>query len=154
LVLVLFLVAPIIKGPPAEQPSQSEYDRIVRALDNQERLAVLERDRAGMDRLWSDHLVVNAPNNELLIGKAAVLDWVERGIINFSAFERQTEFVRVDGDVAVIMGGENVTPIGDAPAAGLRAGQTIQRRFTHIWRRNAGTWRLYARHANVVSARR
>jgi GNAT superfamily N-acetyltransferase len=27
-------------------------------------------------------------NNELLIGKPAVLDWVHRGIINFSSFDR------------------------------------------------------------------
>jgi ketosteroid isomerase-like protein len=51
--------------------------------------------------------------------------------------------------MAIIMGAETLQPIGDAP----RAGQTVQRRFTNIWRREAGSWRLVARHANVIAPR-
>ena len=43
------------------------------------------------------------------------------------------------------MGAETVKP-----KAGPSAGQLIQRRFTNVWRKEAGTWRLYARHANVI----
>ena len=64
-------------------------------------------------------------------------------------FERKSESVRVDGDLAIIMGAETVRPTAGAPMAG----QTIQRRFTNIWRRGDRTWRLYARHANVLPAR-
>jgi ketosteroid isomerase-like protein len=76
------------------------------------------------------------------------LDWVHRGIINFSSFERTIEFIRVDGDLAILMGAETLRPIGDAPMAG----QTVRRRFPNIWKKEGGTWRLFARHANVVSA--
>ena len=131
----------------------SADEQAVRLLDDQERIAALKRDRSALERLWADEFVVNAPSNELLVGKAALLDWVDRGIINFSSFDRQVEFARIDGDIAILMGSESVTPVGDAPKAGLRAGQTIQRRFTNVWKRNAGTWRLYARHANVLPAR-
>ena len=44
--------------------------------------------------------------------------FVRGGLINFSSFERAIEFVRVDGDFAVIMGLETVTPVSDAPSAG------------------------------------
>jgi ketosteroid isomerase-like protein len=27
----------------------------------------------------------------------------------------------------------------------------LQRRFTHVWRKTSGTWRLVARHANDIA---
>ena len=126
----------------------------VRALDDQERVAALERDTIALDRLWSDDFVVNAPNYEISVGKRAALDaFVRGGIINFSSFERRIEFSRADGDFTFIMGLETLVPLSDAPSFGLKAGQPTQRRFTNIWKREAGTWRLYVRHANVIPSR-
>jgi hypothetical protein len=51
------------------------------------------------------------------------------------------------------MGLETLIPITDAPSAGLVAGKTIKRRFTNIWKKEDGTWRLFARHANVIANR-
>jgi hypothetical protein len=48
---------------------------------------------------------------------------------------------------------ETLLPNSDAPSAGLVAGQPVKRRFTNIWRKEDGTWRLFARHANVVTPR-
>jgi ketosteroid isomerase-like protein len=126
-----------------ERPSPDEAG--VRALDDQERAAILNQDISALERLWSDRLVVNTPLNRVN-GKLDALDLVRRGQIHYSAFERRVEFIRVDGDLAIIMGAETVRPIGKAPFAG----QTVQRRFTHIWRKEAGTWRLIARHANII----
>ena len=129
-------------------------EQAVRALDDQERVAALKRDVPALERLWSDQFTVNAPNNRVVVGKRAVLDtFVGAGVINFSSFERQIEFVRVDGDYVFIMGLETVVPITDAPAAGLVAGQTVHRRFTNVWKRENGVWRLFARHANVIAKR-
>lgn len=126
-------------------------EQLVRALDNEERIAALERDVPALERLWSDDFTVNAPNNRVVVGKQAVLDvFVHAGVIDFATFDRDIEFMRVDGDFAAIMGQETVVPVSDAPAAGLRAGQKITRRFTNIWRREGDTWRLYWRHANVI----
>jgi ketosteroid isomerase-like protein len=136
----------------AQNPSPEEVT--VRSLDDQERVAALKRDTTALDRLWSDQFAVNAPNNKVVVGKRAVLNaFVHSGIINFSSFERQIEFIRVDDDFAFIMGLETLVPLSDAPSAGLRAGQSTRRRFTNIWRRESGTWRLYARHANVIANR-
>ena len=60
-------------------------EEIVRSLDDQERLAALYRDIPALERLWSEEFVVNAPNNEVVLGRAAVLNtFVRAGIINFS----------------------------------------------------------------------
>jgi len=78
--------------------SRTSDEAMVRSLDDQERRAALNRDVASLDRLWSDEFVVNAPNNQVVVGKRAVLDtFVASGIINFSSFEMQLEFVRIDG---------------------------------------------------------
>jgi ketosteroid isomerase-like protein len=129
-------------------------ENLVRALDDQERAAALNRDVAALDRLWSDGFAVNAPNNQVVVGKRAVLEtFVHSGVIDFSSFERHIEFLRVDGDVTIIMGLETLVPNSDAPSAGLVAGQVVKRRFSNIWRKEEDSWRLFARHANVVPTR-
>lgn len=133
--------------------AQESIINTVRALDDQERIAALRRDRPALQRLWSDQFAVNAPNNQVVVGKQAVLDaFVRSGVINFSRFERSIEFARVDGDIVTLMGLETLQPVADAPAAGLRAGQITTRRFTNIWKREGDTWRLFIRHANVITA--
>jgi len=129
-------------------------EETVRKLDDQERTAALRRDVPTLERLWSDQLTVNAPNNAVVIGKRTVMDtFVHSGIINFSSFERKIEFTRVDGDFAIIMGLETLKPVSDAPSVGLVAGLEVRRRFTNIWKKETGTWRLFARHANVIPQR-
>ena len=136
----------------SEDRSSSDEAR-VRALDDQERLAALQRDVAALERLWSEELTVNAPNNKVVSGRQAVLDtFVHSQIIDFSRFDRAIEFVRAEGKFVFVMGLETVTPVGDAPSVGLVAGRTIRRRFTNIWRNEQGTWRLFARHANVIAS--
>ena len=127
---------------------------LVRSLDDQERVAALDRDVAALERLWSEAFTVNAPNNQVVVGRRAVLDtFVRSGIIDFASFERHVECVAADRDFIILMGLETLVPNSDAPGAGLIAGETVLRRFTNIWRNEAGTWRLFARHANVIPRR-
>ena len=108
-------------------------EALIRSLDDQERMAALTRDIDALERLWSDQFTVNAPNSQVVIGKRAVLDtFVHSGVIDFSSFERDVEFMCVDGDFAIITGLETLVPNSDAPAAGLVAGQPVKRRFTNI----------------------
>ena len=56
-----------------------------------------------------------------------------------SKFEWEIEFVRADGPFVVIMGFETVQALSDSPSAGLVAEEAIKRRFTNVWRNEAGT---------------
>lgn len=150
--LVLLLGIPSWVGAMAQNRNADEQH--VRELDDRERRAALERDVPALERLWSEQFTVNAPNNQVVVGRQANLDvFVRSGIINFARFDRSIEFVRVDGSFAVIMGLETIMPKADAPSAYLVAGQLVRRRFTNIWRQEGDTWRLYWRHANVIPAR-
>ena len=119
-------------------------EEIVRQLDDQMRIAVLNDDWSALERLLSEQFTVNAPVNRLVSGRSAVLELIRQA--PRESFERTIEYVRVDGDIGIIMGAETVRPIADAPLAG----QTVRRRFTNIWRKEAGTWRMVARHASVI----
>jgi hypothetical protein len=129
-------------------------EEAVRAQDDRERVAALNRDLPALEALWSEQFTVNAPNNQVVVGRRQNLDtFVRGGVINFSSFERAIEFVRVDGEFAAVMGLETVVPRADVPSAGLVAGQVVRRRFTNIWKEEGDTWRLYWRHANVIPVR-
>lgn len=152
MISILFLL--FACGATTAQAQRTMDERALRALDDQERIAALNRDVAAIEALWSEHFTVNAPNNEVGLGRQRNLDtFVRSGIINFSSFERTVEFIRIDGDFGVIVGLETVVPRTDAPSAGLVAGQIVRRRFTNIWKREGDTWRLYWRHANVIQPR-
>lgn len=151
---VCLIVVGTFVGVGAMTEDRSRDEAAVRALDDQERLAALQRDVKALEQLWSEDFTVNAPNNRVVVGRQSVLDtFVHAGVINFSRFERETEFVKADGPFVIIMGLERLVPMSDAPEAGLTAGRMVTRRFTNIWKNENGTWRLFIRHANVISAR-
>lgn len=127
-------------------PPNSVVEARIRALDNEERLAALNQDLPALERLWSEHFIVNAPSNQILPNRKAVLDWFRQGMTTRSSYERVIEQIRVDGDIAIVMGEEILTPTANAP----HAGQTVRRRFTNIWKKEGEAWRLWARHANWI----
>jgi len=115
LALLLLLSMPL--GVVAMAQDRNADEENVRLLDDQERIAALKRDISTLERLWSEQLTVNAPNNQIVVGRRAVLDvFVRAGVINFSKFERQIEFIRADGPFVIIMGLETVEPVSDAPS--------------------------------------
>ena len=126
--------------------SRSADEEAVRLLDDEMRAAVLKQDQPALERLLSDQFTVNAPSHQVVIGRRAVLALIQRS--PRESFERKIEYIRVVEDFGIIMGAETLNAVGDAPA-----GQTVQRRFTNIWKKEAGTWRMIARHANVITTR-
>jgi hypothetical protein len=150
--LALLLLVGSSPGMPVMAQDNITDEARVLALDDEERRATLARDLATLERLWSMQFTVNAPNNRVVAGRQAVLDtFVHSGVIDFAQFQRTNEHVLADGSYVFIMGVETVTPRSNAPSAGLEAGRTIKRRFTNVWKNENGTWRLFARHANVIS---
>ncbi len=120
---------------------------VIRQFEEQERQAVLQQDLATLERLWAEEFIVNNPQNQISPSRDAVLALVKQGLIRYTAFERRIESIRFSADLAIVMGAETVEPVGDAP----RAGGTVQRRFTNIWRKQDATWHMIARHANVTA---
>ena len=138
ILLTLFAVVSLaLAADPAEQE--------IRRLNGQEVEALLRNDVATLKTLWSDEFVVTNPFNKFL-KKEQVVTMTQSGVLAFTSYDRQIEYVRVQGDTAVIAGGETVVWAGKLPTAG----QTSHLRFTAIWMKQDGRWQEVARHANMI----
>lgn len=74
----------------------------------------------------------------MTLSRRELLDMVNRGAIRFSSFTRYIEHMVVKKDLAVTMGSEEVLFTRSVP----QAGQTFKRRFTNIWLKQNGEWKL------------
>lgn len=143
LILLAAALTFLTPGPAAAQGAKQKaaVEQEVRRLDLAHAGAVLRDDLAAMDRLWTKDFIVNNPFNE--IDRA---DRVRTGAVTHSSFIREPEALTVYGDTVIVMGRETVLPNGDSPDAG----KTISRRYTNIWMKRNGRWRLVARHTSVI----
>lgn len=138
----LFILLVACSGAAIDARAES-VEHEVRDLDRREAEAVLAADYATLDQLWAEDFIVNNPFNKVARASTGV---VRTGALTYSSFVREVEAVEVHGEVVVVMGKETVVPKGSSPDSG----KTILRRYTHLWMKRDGKWRLTARHANVV----
>lgn len=117
----------------------------VRRVSNVEVQAFLDKDATALRQLWSDDLVVTNPLNRLAT-KTQVLDMINSGFLVITSYNRDIEYLRVAGDIAIVAGSEDVVWGGTMPLAGKRE----HLRFTAVWMMQGGEWREIARHANIV----
>jgi ketosteroid isomerase-like protein len=125
------------------QPRSADDQATIRALEHESSRAVMARDYATLERIWSERFVVNAPNNRIYPNRAAVFDVFRQSTADlYSSYEKNIECIAFDADLALVMGVETVTPVG--------ATKPAQRRYTNIWRFASGAWRLVARQATML----
>ncbi len=122
---------------------QSATEIEIKNLEQTEVQAVLTKDTMTLKKLWDKDYVVNNPENKIVVAKS---NSVDRPVLQKqrTAFTREVEKITVNGDVAISMGKEIVVSMNDA----LKTEQTIERRYTNIWMKKEGSWKLIARHAN------
>jgi ketosteroid isomerase-like protein len=144
LVLPVLAILVLAASPRASaQPPSSEEE--IRRLEQLEVRAVLARDRDTLRTLWDDGYIVNNPQG--VIAEAGK-DATDRPVMQMArgSMTRTTEKVTFRGEFAIAMGSETIVPGEGQP----RAGQTVPRRYTNVWMKQSGGWKLVARHANVV----
>jgi ketosteroid isomerase-like protein len=134
--------------PAAEASVKSS--RIAAALEAATRFdkAILAKDVATFESLFSDDAVVNNPYHRIARKQDAVNN-LKNGMIDYNSLERSVEYAALRGDHEVLlMGEEAVTPVGKAKCAGLR----VRRRTTEVWTDVTGVWQLSLRQATIYSA--
>src|SRR5829696_1269538 len=136
---LMISITGLVSGQSAKQRAAIEQE--IRRLDVAHADAVLRGDLVALDKIWTEDFKVNNPFNE--IDKA---DRIRTGAVTYSSFIREPEAVLIHGETVIVMGRERVVPKGNSPGAG----ETINRRYTNIWMKRAGKWRLVARHASVI----
>ena len=138
-IAIVGLTTSAVSGQSARQKAAIEQE--IRRLELAHADAVLRGDLAAMDKIWTADFKVNNPFNE--IDKA---DRIRTGAVTYSSFVREAQSILIHGNTVIVMGREEVIPKGNSPDTG----RTINRRFTNIWMKRDGKWRLIARHASVI----
>ena len=143
LILLAMVAAFVVSGSVQAQNAKQKaaIEKEIRKLELAHADAVLRGDLAAMDKIWTTDFIVNNPFNE--IDQA---DRIRSGAVTYSSFVREPESVRIHKNTVIVMGRETVIPKGNSPGAG----KTINRRYTNIWMKRNGKWRLIARHASVI----
>ena len=124
-----------------------DIENEIKKLEQQEVQAVLTKDTVILKKLWHKNYVVNNPENKIVVANANPLDRPVLQNVRRS-FTREVEHVTITGDIAISMGNETVVPAGEQP----KAGTVVKRRYTNIWQKTSGEWKLVARHANIICA--
>jgi hypothetical protein len=120
----------------------------IRDLDEKQRAWMLKEDTEALKKIYDTDLIVNAPFNAVTSGSSVVFNLVHTGFIKLSAFNIKIEKVFIKDGLAVTMGSEIIT--FDKNSTNPQAGQTIKRRYTHVYLNEEGSWKLIARHANEI----
>jgi ketosteroid isomerase-like protein len=142
LAAIALVAVPIVPALRA-QPRSGEDE--IRRLEQLEVRAIIARDTDTLRTLWDEAYVVNNPDNVVVEAKP---DPTDRPVMQKAriSMTRSPEKITFRGDFAISMGSETIVPGEGQP----RAGQTVKRRYTNIWMKHSGRWKLVARHANIV----
>ena len=144
-IIIAFALWVIVQGLAAQNDDAALREQI-KKLDLAHADAIFKGDAAALDSLMDDNITVNHPTNRIVNEKKELLALIRQGVIRYTSFERYPEKFLFYNNMVVVMGNETVVPASDAP----NAGKTLQRRYTNIWMKRDGRWRLTVRHANNV----
>jgi hypothetical protein len=114
----------------------------IRGLDSLEAVAFIAENYVMLDKLWASDFKVNNPRNSISQSAAEVKGMLKAGKIKHFSLERHVEQVFIESDMVITMGNELVKNTAQ--------GQAIKRRYTNIWMKKNGEWKLSFRHANII----
>ena len=142
LIAVLFLA--VVPMGPGQEPSARDNDRknvekTIRKLDNERIQAQIGADALALDRIYADDFIGVGPSGTVRT-KAQVISDFTSGDLKFQSITTDDVQVRVYGDTVV--------EIGLSTMSGQDKGRAVPRdtRFTRVWVKQQGRWRLVANH--------
>ena len=95
-----------------------------------------------------------APHDNKIYHRNDLLSLFESGEVEYRSVESTIDYAGEVGDLVVIMGKET-TVLESAPKGSpWGRGATLHRRFTNVYRREDGQWRLIVKQSTVFSVER
>src|SRR5919199_2894875 len=136
--LVLTAV-PIVLGQrqSARREQRRSVEQDIRQLDNERIRAQIHADAAALDRIYADDFIGVGPSGTVRTKPQVIADFTS-GHLKFQSITTDEVQVRVYGNTAVETGLSTMT--------GQDKGKAVPRdtRFTRVWVRQQGRWRLVA----------
>jgi hypothetical protein len=141
--IAIYLLAVAFMAVTSIAQSPAVEEIVIRHLEQRQVELLLDGDVKQMEAAWLPEFTVNNPFNDVVNGHSGP---IRMRRLTYSAFSRKIEKIVFRGGIAIVMGSETVVPSGTSDDVG----KEIRRRFTNIWVKSGGKWKMLARHANVV----
>ena len=149
IVVLTLTTAPIALGQKqtARRDQTQNVARVIKQLDQKRIQAQIDADRVALDRLYADDFIGIGPSGTVRT-KPQVLSDFTSGDLKFQSITTDDVQVRVYGNTAV--------ETGLSTMIGQDKGKAVPRdnRFTRVWVKQQGRWRLVANHYSLLISQR
>jgi ketosteroid isomerase-like protein len=139
--LVVFSVAAIASGQEqaAIRDQRSIAEQVIKKLDNERIQAQIHADAAALKRIYADDFIGVGPSGTVRTMPQVISDFTS-GDLRFQSITTDDVRVRVYGNAAV--------ETGRSTMDGQDKGKAVPHdtRFTRVWIKQHGRWRLVANH--------
>ena len=145
-VLALALTSIVMAQEQSTAGTQrSNIEQVIRQLDGERIQAQIGADTTALDRIYADDFIGVGPSGTVRTKKQVLLDFTS-GTLKFQSITTDEVQVRVYENTAV--------ETGLSTMDGQDKGKPVPRntRFTRVWVKQQGYWRLVANHYSVRSA--
>ena len=122
-----------------EGRSKKNIEQAIRQLDNERIQAQIDADAAALERIYADDFIGVGPSGTVRTKPQVISDFTS-GDLKFQSITTDEVQVRVYGNTAV--------ETGRSTMIGQDKGKAVPRdnRFTRVWVKQQGHWRLVANH--------
>jgi ketosteroid isomerase-like protein len=139
--LVAFSAAAIASAQQQDaiKDPKTSVEQVIRKLDNERIQAQIHADAAALKRIYADDFIGVGPSGTVRTKPQVLADFTS-GDLKFQSITTDEVQVRVYGTAAV--------ETGLSTMDGQDKGKAVPRdtRFTRVWIKQKGTWRLVANH--------
>jgi uncharacterized protein (TIGR02246 family) len=127
------------QGQSTSRDQRSSVEQVIRQLDNERIQAQIAADAVALDRIYADDFMGVGPSGTVRT-KAQVISDFTSGDLKFQSITTDEVQVRVYENTAV--------ETGLSTMSGQDKGKAVPRdtRFTRVWVKQQGRWRLVANH--------
>lgn len=147
LIIGSLLLAAVSPHAQPQNPSQRGVVEEIKKVDRERIQAQVNADAVALDRLYADDFIGVGPSGTVRMKKDVLSDFTS-GRLKFQSITTDDVRIRVYGNAAV--------ETGLSTMKGQDAGKVVpeENRFTRVWIKQGGRWRLVANHySNLVKPR-
>src|SRR6266699_1560196 len=146
LITVIGLVATSIaigQKESASRDQRSSVEQAIKQVDNERIQAQIHADAAALDRIYADDFIGIGPSGTVRTKPQVLADFTSHDL-NFQSITTDEVRIRVYGNTVV--------ETGRSTMVGQDKGKVVPRdnRFTRVWVRRQGRWRLVANHYSTL----
>jgi ketosteroid isomerase-like protein len=139
--ILLLTAAPIAlaQEQSARRNQRRSVEQVIRQLDHERIQAQIGADAVALDRIYANDFIGIGPSGTVRTKPQVISDFTS-GDLKFQSITTDDVRVRVYGNTAV--------ETGRSIMSGQDKGKTVPRdnRFTRVWVKQQGRWRLVANH--------